>query len=248
MRIAAALLAVFLVGLTIFGQSADPSQRTLSKAVHPVVNEDQGTACVVTDDTRSLLHVARGISVTEPRQYTIFLGKGWAAEKTQSRKAALSNLFADPDLIDPALLADLGWTGIYVPRVAKDQVIDQADPIADLRIQSILRNVVRSDPLAAPAGDNVYVIYLEPSLTPRLGTLVGSKHYSSYYNAVNIAGARLRYVVVPYEQNARTMATNALNGLIALVAQPNCSIASVQKTSPAVKPVKYLLQKAFVGK
>jgi len=241
MRILIALVTLFLLVLPAFGQTEARGPKTTSKAILPVLNEDEGKACVVTGDATSLLGAARGTPLPEPRQYTIFIGKGWTAEKTQSRKNTLSNLFGDPILIDPGLLADLGWTGVYTPRVAKEQLVEEEDPIADLRIQSILTKVVKSDPLATLAADNIYVIYLEPSMTPRLGLLVGSKHYRSYYNAVNIAGARLRYVVVPYEQNARTMASNALNGLIALVVQPDCSLVSMQKPLAPVKPMKDLL-------
>ena len=223
MKTSIALFVLFLAAWPVLGQTDVAAERPAPKVTTPVLNEDAGKACVVTGDAFSLVDQSVGTPPGEPRQYSIFLGKGWLAEKTMARKNQLSNLFGDPSLMDPALLTRLGWTSIYAAKSYKEHLVKEVDPIPDLRIQSILSSIVSDDPLAAPVGDNVYIIYLDPGLSPRLGTLVGNKHYVSYYNAVNIADGRLRYVVVPYEQNPKTMASNALSGMIAVVFEPSCS-------------------------
>ena len=222
MKLIIALLVLFLTAWTTMSQSNVPADKTSSRVSVPVLNEDEGKACVVVGDAFSLVNSA-ATPPREPKQYSIFLGKGWLGDKTLSRKNQLSNLFGDPSFTDPGLLTQLGWNNIYGFKAYKEHLAAESDPLPDLRIQSILSSIVSSDPAAGEVGDNVYIIYLDPKLSPRLGTLVGSKHYVSYYNAVNIEDGRLRYVVVPYDNDPKTMAANALSGLIAMVFEPNCS-------------------------
>ena len=213
---------VLLILLVVASTSLAQGSGTASRITMPVVNEDQGKACMIVGDPLSLLDKGSAV-VTEPRQFSLFLGNGWASERTQARKNDLANVFGDPSNVDPGILSKLGWGNIYGPKMYSEHLMAETDPVSDLKIQSILTGVVKNDPRLTSPADFIYVIYLGPGLSPRLGALVGSKRYPAYYNAVNTSGTRLRYVVVSYENNPKTMMTNALSGVIAIVFQPACS-------------------------
>jgi hypothetical protein len=213
MRYTIAILAILIAGGSVLAQT--PS--TMS-----VVNEDQGRACMVLGDTTFLLSTTEKNGFKPPQQYSIFLGHGWSAERVRPRESTLADLLSNTDLIRPEVLNSLGWIGAYSAKGQTEQLIDDTGLISDLRIQSLLTQIFKGNPAVPQPADSIYFIYLAPELVPRLGTLAAGKHFLAYYNAVNTNGSRLRYVVVPYDPNTKTMSRNALDALISVVLQPQC--------------------------
>src|SRR5437868_9666016 len=117
---------------------------------------------MVFGDTTSLMNAAGKNAAGGRKQYCIFLGRGWAADKVRTRENMLANLLSNGDLIRPDILAGLGWNNAYGAKGYMEQRVGDTGLIADLRIQSILTQVVKSDPAASLTDGTVYIIYLDP--------------------------------------------------------------------------------------
>ncbi len=209
--------------MSVLRAQVGDTKRHTSSPTQSVVNEDRGRACIVVGNTLPGMRGER--SIVEPQQYSIFLGKGWAADSLRARESNLSNLLSNvSDTAQVGYLEQFGWKNLYSVSDYEEMLIDVGEGgfVSDLRIQSILSGMVTDTPIARRGGDTTYVIYLEPALTSTLGPIVGGKHYFAYYNALNRSGIRIRYVVVPYEENLRTAMRRALIGFISAVFQPDC--------------------------
>ncbi len=217
------ILLIVLASIAVTQAQVRDARKIASGPTQPVVNEDRGRACIVVGST--LPGRQSDTSIFEPQQYSIFLGKGWAADSLRAREPALSNLIPNAsDTIEFDYLERFGWKSLYSANNYEEKLIDAGEGgvVSDLQIQSVLSGIIKDNPAAKPGDDTVYVIYLEPALTSTLGPIVGGKHYFAYHNAFNRSDMRLRYVVVPYEENLRTAKRSALIGFISAVFQPDC--------------------------
>lgn len=204
-----------LLGAHAHAQSASQS----------VTNEDRGRACAVFGDTLPLLKAGGKREIPEPHQYSVFVGKTWQTERLHARERELSNLLSADELVGLEVLDTLGWRDLYAPKGYEERPIDvaTAGTISDLKIQSILRDVVKGAVPDLSAAGTIVVVYLEPGLSVKLGTMLGGKHFSTYHNEFNRAGKAIRYVVVPYDPSLKTAAERGLAGFVSAVLDPGCS-------------------------
>ncbi len=217
------LLLIVFAAISVVQAQVRDAKKLPSGPTQAVTNEDRGRACIVVGDTLPVRQSDK--SIFEPHQYSIFLGKGWAADALRARESVLSNLISNAsDTIELDFFERSGGKSLYSVNNYEEKLIDvgEGGVVSDLQIQSGLSGIINDNPVARPGDDTIYVIYLEPALTSALGPIVGGKHYFAYHNAFNRSDARVRYLVVPFEENLRTARRRALIGFISAVFQSGC--------------------------
>ncbi|HZR28021.1 MAG TPA: hypothetical protein VFA71_04520 [Terriglobales bacterium] len=154
-----------------------------------------------------------GAAMTAIQQVPIFWGKGWAENEARSRQAALADALTG----DVASSSELQGRAIKTLRAAPS-VNDFSDLSAtvvnDLAIQRKLVDLLQTKAIPAPGPHVVYVVYLAPGVSSSIGASKAGTDYLAYHNVVNVEAGKVRYVVVPYNQNAalqRTAAARACN-------------------------------------
>jgi len=206
------LKLIFLIVIAIAATAR--AQERLDESQEAVTNDDGGKAFIVKMFQLSSA-VKFGQSIYgDIEQHSIFLGSGWADTDLRAREPELSKLLLN---IREHFQVDEseGW-GIknrFAPTFSQEKLDISGDRnVSDLEIQRVLAEMFKEGTLPPPRVGAIYVIYLDPGLHSTLGALVAEKHYQAYHAFFNAAGARVHYVVVPYQsdlQAARQIALRA---------------------------------------
>jgi hypothetical protein len=220
MKITLILLATMALAA---GAQAQPRTREVSNEQQSVTNDDRGRAFIIERDSAPLSALSNpGRSViSEPQQYSIFLGSGWATPSLRAREAELGNLLVN--VRDHAILKALNDSGVknlYGPTSSREQFDHPAGNISDLEIQNILGAMIKDGSLPQSGANTIYVVFLDPEMRSTLGTMFAGKHYAAYHNFFNAAGMKLHYVVVPYEADRNTATQIAFRALVAAALNP----------------------------
>ena len=213
------IIALLFVSPAIFAQRS-MAQREASSESRRVVNEDQGSAYIVTAETQPPLSKVKGVS-NFPHQFSVFLGDGWNSDKLRLAEPSLANLFASQiglsaelsDAIASKNDASVG-TFVEVPFNTRD------GQVTDLQIQQQIRSVATRDPRPNMGRGTLVMVYLDASLHSRLAELESGKHYLAYENAFNTNGTRIRYVVVPMDANEKRAETVAQTAFLWAIVDP----------------------------
>ncbi|HWZ44115.1 MAG TPA: hypothetical protein VNW97_11595 [Candidatus Saccharimonadales bacterium] len=151
------------------------------------------------------------------QQVSIFLGRAWAEQKVRSREVALSDLSSHPHM------ATLRQNNIGLQPAAPD-VEDFTDfsktTVNDLAIQHKLVEMLQSKALPAPDASTVFVIFLAPGIKSTIGAHTSGTHFAAYHNLVHVEAGELRYVVVPFNENADRQAAAASLAIVETVFNP----------------------------
>ena len=220
MKITLILLAVTALGA---GAQAQPRSREASNEQQSVTNDDRGRAFIIERDSAPLSRMSNsGRSViSEPQQYSIFLGSGWATPSLRERESELANLLMN--VRDQATLNALNESGVkntFGPTSSREQLDNLAGNISDLKIQNILGAMIKDGSLPQSGANTIYVVFLDPEMHSTLGPMFAGKHYAAYHNFLNAAGMKLHYVVVPFEADQKTATQIALRALVAAALNP----------------------------
>jgi hypothetical protein len=225
MRYSFLILSLLFAAGTLRAQQ--PEDKTpANDGVQAVLDDDGGRAFIVNSKLKSLTQLKRlpgATTLTAPQQYTIFLGSRWATPSLRAREAKLSNLLASiqnqPDLNK---LNNLGINNLYGPTDSQEVLVQfkDDDKLSDIGVKTILAGLVGDGSLPEADRTTIYVIFLQPDLRSTLGPLTGRKHYLAYHQFLNVDGARLHYVVVPYEPDVDTAKAIALRALVAAALNP----------------------------
>jgi hypothetical protein len=152
------------------------------------------------------------------QQISIFLGSGWGDREVRSRETSLLDLGAT----HASHLAELQTNKVKLVRAAQG-VEDFADlsktRVNDLTIQRKLADMLAAKTIPQPDPNAIYVIYLAPGINSTLGAHKAGADYAAYHNYVHLDAGEVRYVVVPFHQDAnhhgaaaaRAFADTALN-------------------------------------
>ncbi len=206
------LKLIFLIVIAIAATAR--AQERLDESQEAVTNDDGGKAFIV-----KMFQLSSVVKFGQPidgdiEQHSIFLGSGWADTDLRAREPELSKLLLN---IREHFQVDEseGW-GIknrFAPTFSQEKLDISGDRnVSDLEIQRVLAEMFKEGTLPPPRVGAIYVIYLDPGLHSTLGALVAEKHYQAYHAFFNAAGARVHYVVVPYQsdlQAARQIALRA---------------------------------------
>lgn len=221
MQIKSILLVV--IALAVGAQAQEPRSREASNEQQSVTNDDRGRAFIIERDSApfsGLSNPGRSV-ISEPQQYSIFLGSGWATPSLRAREAELGNLLID--VRDQATLNALNESGVknlFGPTSSREKLEDLTGTISDLDIQNILGAMIKDGSLPHSGASTIYVVFLDPEMRSTLGTMFAGKHYAAYHNFFNAAGMKLHYVVVPFEADRKTATRIAFRALVAAALNP----------------------------
>jgi hypothetical protein len=152
------------------------------------------------------------------QQVSIFLGSAWAEQSVRSREAQLADLAGHS-----APLAELekNNTSILPASPSVEEFSDlPKGPINDLTIQSKLVDMLESKSIPAPEASTVYVVFLPPGVKSSVGLHKAGVHYAAYHNLVHVDAGEVRYVVVPFQENADRQAAAAALALVETAFNP----------------------------
>jgi hypothetical protein len=222
-----AVLAVLVAGMICgisYGQQAarqqaggDDLDRGHAHQEEAVYDDDGGRVFIVRRQQSPLesLIYHGGPIISEPRQYTIFMGEAWAGAANKARKASLSDLMSGLDQASMNLLQGRevktsSWTA--ASREERQEFSD-GSAASDLKIQAALSDMFERGSIRGPDPNTIYVVFLAPGIQSTLGEMFGGKHYVAYHNFFHLNEVQVHYVVAPFEmprKSARSAATRAL--------------------------------------
>jgi hypothetical protein len=222
-------LSTFL-GIALLAPVVAAQQQPKPLAVspdQPVANDDRGQAFILTRDLQPLSAFGhrRKTPMSDPQQLSIFAGKDWATT-LHARETQLQSLLANVDNeADLAALQDNGIKDRFGPAFSVERADIGPGAVSDLDAQRLLAAMLSEGGLPRPNAGTILVIFLDANLQSTLGSLAAGKHYAAYHSAFNFDGARIRYVVVPYESDPATGYQIALRAFVAAALKPTQPIA-----------------------
>ncbi len=148
------------------------------------------------------------------QQVSVFLGSAWAEQSVRSREASLTDLTSHLSTLQNDHVSVLP---------AASSVEDFADlkgPVNDLIIQNKLVEMLESKAIPAPDASTVFVVFLAPGTKLTVGSHTAGVHFAAYHNLVHVEAGALRYVVVPFSENASHQATAASLAIVDTVFNP----------------------------
>jgi hypothetical protein len=217
-------LLIVVLGMFLLPASQSAAAQSLDRPPEPnmVFDDDGGKTQIVPAD----LSVAAekkfhgGEVMKSVQQVSIFLGSGWGDRQVRARETALLDLGAT----HAAHLAELQANKVSLVRAAQP-VEDFADltktRINDLTIQRKLADMLSGKVIPQPTPNIVYVIYLAPGINSTLGAHKGGADYAAYHNYVHLDAGEVRYVVVPFHQDADHHGTAAARAFSDTALNPN---------------------------
>lgn len=198
------------------------AQERPDEAQQAVTNDDGGTAFIVRMfQLNSVVKIGRPIE-GDIEQYSIFLGSGWADTDLRGREPELSKLLISiREHFQPDESEGLGIRNRLAPTFSQEKLdIPGNRNVSDLEIQKVLAGMFKDGMLQPPRAGAIYMLFLDPGLHSTLGALVAEKHYLAYHTFFNVSGARVHYVVVPYQADLQAARQIALRAFIVAAANP----------------------------
>jgi hypothetical protein len=220
------LCTLFLAGL--FATQVMTAQKAVKPAAQPADLPAPTTNFISDDDGGTVQVVPANLATPGPRkahaapvmksvqQVSIFLGSAWADQTARSREAALSDLTGQSHLVD---LQNSHATILSAAQSVED-FTDLKDPVNDLAIQRKLVDMLESKTLPAPDASTVFVVFLAPGTKSTVGTHTAGVDYAAYHNLIHGEAGELRYVVVPFQENASHQVAAASLALVETVFNP----------------------------
>ena len=210
------ILIISICVLISLSASAQQPQQSHEQQ-QTVTNDDRGQAFIISS-TSMLINADTTRSdraLPSVRQYSIFLGSSWAQPQMRARETDLNSLLANiQDESRLETIASLGIRDRFAPSFSFEKVdIEGERNINDLEIQNILAGMFKERRLQRSSMDSIYMVFLDSTLHSTLGAMVAGKHYDAYHGFLNLAGARVHYVVIPFQPDrdqARELALHAL--------------------------------------
>ena len=225
------ILLVVLVAFAGSAKAQDPGpQERPDEREQSVVNEDGGRSFIIKPSSVPMHGVVKpgNATVVDLQQHSVFLGSRWAEPARRARESQLSGLLVN--IRDHAQMDELTQSGIknlFGATTSQEKLDVPSDRnISDLEIQSVLTGMLKEGSLPRPEAGAIYVVFLDPGLHSTLGALVADKHYVAYHAFLNASGARIHYVVVPFQTDSQGAYQIALRALVVAALNPTGSSAN----------------------
>jgi len=209
------LMMIAITATTRAQERPDESQQA-------VTNDDGGKAFIVKmSQLSSAVKFGRPVD-GDIEQHSIFLGSGWADTDLRAREPELSRLLLG--IREHFQLDESEGPGIknrFAPTFSQEKLdIAGNRNVNDLEIQKVLAGMFKDGALPTPRAGAIYMLFLDPGLHSTLGTLVAEKHYEAYHAFFNASGARVHYVVLPFQSDPQAARQIALRAFIVAAANP----------------------------
>jgi hypothetical protein len=149
------------------------------------------------------------------QQVNLFLGTAWAEPVARSREGVLNDL--------TYRLGELRNNNVtLLPAISN--VEDFSDltktRVNDLFIQRKLTELLNNGALPAPKSETIYVVFLAAGIKSSLGGHKAGIDYAAYHSLLHTEAGEVRYVVVPFNDDAERQAAAATRALILTVFNP----------------------------
>jgi hypothetical protein len=227
----AVLLAGMICGISYSQQAGQPRasvddvDRGHAHQEEAVYDDDGGRVFIVRRQQGRLesLTYHGGPIISEPRQYTIFMGAAWAGSANKARKASFANLMsgldqASLDLLERCEVKTSSWTAASRQEL---QEFSDGSAVSDLKIQTALSGMFERGSVPGPDPNTIYVVFLAPGIQSTLGEMFGGKHYVAYHNFFHLNGVQVHYVVAPFEMPRKAARSAATRALITAILNPS---------------------------
>ena len=229
-----AVLAVLLAGMICGisnGQQAGPRaggddlERGHAHEEEAVYDDDGGRVFIVRRQQSLLESLAYhgGPIISEPRQYTIFMGAAWAGASNKARKASFADLMSGLDQASVDLLerCEVKTNSRTAASHEELQQFSDGSAVSDLRIQAALSGMFERGSIPGPDPNTIYVVFLAPGIQSTLGEMFGGKHYVAYHNFFHLNVVQVHYVVAPFEMPRKAARSAATRALIDAILNPS---------------------------
>lgn len=207
--------ALFVAG--VLAIRVVPAQET--RAMNFIADDDGGVVQIVpvalTPVNPGRAHAAQAMQSI--RQTSIFLGQAWQQAGVRNRETSLFDL---ADLGDLAPLRAQS-IGILQASPSVEDFTDLTGPVNDLTIQHKLVEMLESKTLPAPDASTVFVVFLAPGVKLTVGSSTAGINFAAYHNLIHVEAGALRYVVVPFIDNASQHAKAASLAMLNTALNPS---------------------------
>lgn len=207
-----AFCAYMIVGFalqTLFAQQTTNSDR--------LSDDDGGVVQIVPVDAPATTPAkSRTAPVMKSiRQVSVFLGTAWAEQESRGRERILSDLSGRLGELQAV------HTIILPPGTSVEDFTDLSKTtMNDLAIQRKLTEMLTNKALPTPDPTTVYVVFLAAGIKSTVGGHVGGIQYAAYHTSIHVESGEVRYVVVPFTENAERQANAASRAMIETALDP----------------------------
>lgn len=198
------------------GKGSNANAAVRSQSDH-LGDDDGGMVQIVPADAPAVAPAKAQVApvMKSMRQVSVFLGTAWAEPVARSRERVLA------DLSDR--LGELQNNNVTL-LPASASVEDFSDltktTINDLVIQRKLTEMLNNKALPAPKSGTIYVVFLGAGIKSSVGGHKAGVDYAAYHSLIHTEAGEVRYVVVPFNENAERQAAAASRALIQTVFNP----------------------------
>ena len=161
-----------------------------------------------------------GPVVREPLVEVVFVGESWLAPKLQSRAAALRAAVDHVSATDAFIgTRDRGVKATGLPITTRH--LTGSAKMNDLHVQGMIDKAMHAGSLPSRDESTIYLIFLAPEIDSTLGDRHPVADYASYHSHFHTQDVNVRYVVVPYDADAKVMSDAAAASLIRAIVNPD---------------------------
>lgn len=200
-------VATLLMFLAQCGAAQQKAAAPVDRPPEPnmVFDDDGGKVQIVPADlaTPAPKKFHGGAVLKSAQQVSIFLGSGWADTSARVRQRSLGDLSSSAVNAQLAELAAHKINLVPAAPITEDFSELARTPLNDLDIQRKLQQMLGSKAIPAPSASTIYVVFLAPEAVSTLGGNKAGIDYATYHNVVNLEAGEVRYVVVPFHQDAQ---------------------------------------------
>ncbi len=212
------LLATLTIPALAAQQGQKPAEMSAAKTGF-VADDDGGLTEIVPADPSTQVPRPSGAApaMKSVQQVSIFLGSAWGDAQVRPRQSRLRDLAAAGR---PAELRNHSVEVVPAAPLVEDFSDLSRTPVSDLAIQARLAEMLKTGAIPAPGANTVYVVFLAPGIQSTLGAGKAGVDYSAYHNLLHVAAGAIRYVVVPFNDNADRHSAAASQALVSTVFNP----------------------------
>jgi hypothetical protein len=206
-------LVTLLMFLVQFGVAQQQAAAPVDRPPEPnmVFDDDGGKVQIVPADLSAPApkKFHGGAVLKSAQQVSIFLGSGWADTSIRVRQRSLGDLSTSAANSQLAELASHKISLLPAAPPVEDFSQLSKTSLNDLDIQRRLEQMLETRAIRAPGASTIYVVFLAPGAVSTLGGNKAGIDYAAYHNVVNLEAGEVRYVVVPFHQDAQLQAAAA---------------------------------------
>ena len=156
-----------------------------------------------------------GAVVREPLVEMVFVGQ-WEKSQADAVRQAADHIGAT-DAFQSTHERGVKATALPITT----RTLAGRETMNDLDLQSMLDRAIENGSLPSRSDDTIYVLYLSPAISSTLGEKSAGTDYASYHSHFHSHDVNVRYVVVPFHENANVMNDAAAASLIRAIVNPD---------------------------